>query len=235
MTSGGTVLVAVALLASGFLVSSGEPARAAAYMGRKEALEAAFPGAIQVERRRFFLSPEQRAAVRELSGVALDDGFVTVYVGREAVTEPGATPGAEARSTARSSTSRNASEGAGETPGGSASPREGDITGYAYFETHNVRTVPETLLVVLDPAGKVASVLMLAFYEPPEFEPSRRWLDQFRGRELNPDLRIRRGVHGIAGASLSASAVTRGVRRVLALHRVLLEKDSAEAGPEKED
>ncbi len=233
MMSRVTVLAAVTLLASGLLAVSREPAGAAAYMGRKEALAAAFPGAAQVDRRRFFLSPEQRETVRELSGVALDDGFVTVYVGRTGATESAAPAGEEPRSTAPSAASRSTPASVAATPAGGAPPREGGVVGYAYFETHNVRTVPETLLVVLDPAARVASVLMLAFYEPPEYEPSRRWLDQFQGRELSPDLRIRRGVHGIAGASLSADAVTRGVRRVLALHRVLFDKSPA--GTEKGD
>ena len=35
-------------------------------------------------------------------------------------------------------------------------------------------------------------------------------------------LRLRREVHGIAGATLSSQAVTGGVRRVLALHEVLV-------------
>lgn len=96
------------------------------------------------------------------------------------------------------------------------------VLGYAYFESHTVRTLPETLLVVVSPAGEVENVLLLAFYEPPEYQPSSRWLDQFDAARLSPDLRVARQIHGITGATLTARAVTRGVRKALALYQVLL-------------
>jgi hypothetical protein len=34
--------------------------------------------------------------------------------------------------------------------------REGRITGYAFIDTHQVRTLPETFMVVLDPKGQVS-------------------------------------------------------------------------------
>jgi hypothetical protein len=100
--------------------------------------------------------------------------------------------------------------------------RGDQVLGYAYFETHTVRTLPETLLVVLSPTGDVQNVLLLAFYEPPEYEPSARWLDQFDAAQLTPDLRVSRKIHGITGATLTAHAATRGVRKALALYQVLV-------------
>jgi hypothetical protein len=95
--------------------------------------------------------------------------------------------------------------------------RGGETQGYAFIEMHTVRTLPEAFLVVLSPAGEVRSVRMLAFYEPNEFLPSERWLAQFDGRALSPELRLGGAIHGIAGSSLSSRAVTMGVRRTLAL------------------
>jgi len=100
--------------------------------------------------------------------------------------------------------------------------RGDQILGYAYFETHTVRTLPETLLIVVSPAGDVRNLLLLAFYEPPEFQPSERWLGQFDAAKLGPDLRVARQIHGITGATLTSNAVTRGVRKVLALYQVLI-------------
>ncbi len=96
--------------------------------------------------------------------------------------------------------------------------------GYAFLDTQLVRTLPETLLVLVSPEGTVAKLLLLAFYEPPEYEAPARWLEQFDGRTLGPDLRVEREIHGIAGATLTANAVTAAVRRSLALYRVLIEK-----------
>lgn len=97
----------------------------------------------------------------------------------------------------------------------------GEIVGTAYFDTHRVRTLDETLMVVVDPAGRVARVEILAFGEPPEYLAKPGWLSQFAGRQLDADLSVKRGIRGITGATLSSQAATDAVRRVLALHAVL--------------
>ena len=102
--------------------------------------------------------------------------------------------------------------------------KDGALMGYAFLDTQIVRTLPETLLVLVSPEGTVAKLLLLAFYEPPEYEAPQRWLEQFDGKTLGPDLRVDREIHGIAGATLSANAVTAAVRRSLALHQVLIRK-----------
>jgi hypothetical protein len=94
--------------------------------------------------------------------------------------------------------------------------------GYALIDVHNVRTLPEAFLVVLSPEGVVESLRMLAFYEPAEYKPTKRFLAQFDSRALGPDLRLGGDIHGIAGSSLSSRAVTTGVRRSLALYEVLV-------------
>lgn len=104
--------------------------------------------------------------------------------------------------------------------------KKGDaVVGHAFFETHPVRTLPETLLVVVSPEGTVAKILLAAFYEPPEYEASPRWLEQFDGAKLEPALRMNRSIKGIAGSTLTAHAVTSGIRRVLALHQLLVRKE----------
>lgn len=97
----------------------------------------------------------------------------------------------------------------------------GHVVGTAYFDTHRVRTLQETLMVVVDPSGRVARVEILAFGEPPEYLPKRGWLDRFTGRLLDDDLSVKRGIRGITGATLSSQAATDAVRRVLALHGAL--------------
>jgi hypothetical protein len=103
--------------------------------------------------------------------------------------------------------------------------RGGEIQGYAMIDVHTVRTHPEAFLVVLSPEGSVRSLRVLAFHEPPEYLPAGRWYEQFTGRSLEDALRVGGDVHGIVGATLSAQATTRGVRRALALHRVLIAED----------
>jgi hypothetical protein len=106
--------------------------------------------------------------------------------------------------------------------------RGGEVLGYAIIDSHIVRTLPEAFMVVLDPQGKVRRVEVLAFYEPPEYLPPPRWREQFKDRILDDDLKLRRGIQGITGATLSAIAMTAGVRRALALHAVLVGPDAKE-------
>ena len=91
----------------------------------------------------------------------------------------------------------------------------------AYFESHLVRTMNEVFMVVVGPDDAVEGVEILSFAEPDEYLASKRWLGQFSGRKLGTELMLRRGLRNITGASLTSEAVTRGVRRVLAVHRAL--------------
>lgn len=101
--------------------------------------------------------------------------------------------------------------------------KDGQPLGYALIDTNVVRTLPETFLILLSPAGIVQKLFVLAFYEPEEYLPPERWLRQFEQKTLSPDLQLRRDIHGIAGSTLSARAVTSGVRRALALFQVLIQ------------
>ncbi len=92
-----------------------------------------------------------------------------------------------------------------------------EVQGYAVIDSHIVRTLPETFMVVLDPKGTLRRVDVLAFHEPPEYLPPERWIGQFTGRGLDDDLKLGAGIQGITGATLSAQAMTAGVRRALAL------------------
>ncbi|HEX5043472.1 MAG TPA: FMN-binding protein [Candidatus Polarisedimenticolaceae bacterium] len=99
--------------------------------------------------------------------------------------------------------------------------KDGRLLGTAYFDSHRVRTLPETLMVVVGPEGKVTRVEVLTFGEPDEYLPRPAWYGQFRGRALDRELAVSRAIHGVTGATLSARATTEAVRRTLALHQVL--------------
>lgn len=98
---------------------------------------------------------------------------------------------------------------------------DGRPGGVAYFDTHRVRTLPETLMVVVSPEGEVARIEVLAFQEPPDYLPRDAWYGQFDGRKLDAELSLQRGIRPVTGATLTARATTSAVRRVLAVDRVL--------------
>jgi hypothetical protein len=101
--------------------------------------------------------------------------------------------------------------------------REGAVVAYAAIETHVVRTLPETLLIVLTPDGVVERVTLLAFYEPREYMPSARWLGQFNGRKGHEGgWRVGHDVHGITGATLTANAAAQALRKTLVLYDLVM-------------
>jgi transcriptional regulator of nitric oxide reductase len=97
--------------------------------------------------------------------------------------------------------------------------------GYAVIDVHNVRTMPEAFMVVLTPEGGVRSVRVLAFHEPLDYLPNERWYAQFDGKSPVSQLRVGGDIHAVVGATLSARATTRGVRRALAYYRVLVQHE----------
>jgi len=96
--------------------------------------------------------------------------------------------------------------------------RDGEVVGFAYVDTHRVRTLPETLLVVLAADGSVRRVEVAAFREPLDYKPGDAWYRQFDDEELDRNLSLNRDIRPITGATLTARATTDAVRRVLAIH-----------------
>jgi Na+-translocating ferredoxin:NAD+ oxidoreductase subunit G len=99
--------------------------------------------------------------------------------------------------------------------------QDGRAVGRAYVDTHMVRTKKETLLISLDASGLVKRVDTTAFLEPTEYQAPQPFLNQYTGKSLTEDLRLQRAIRPIAGATLTARAVTDAVRRVLAIDAVL--------------
>lgn len=102
-----------------------------------------------------------------------------------------------------------------------ATDRDGRYAGTAYFDSHVVRTQAETLMLVVGTDGKLRRVEVLSFDEPLEYLPKGAWYAQFRGRGLDSELHLKRGVPAVTGASLTARATTEAARRTLARHAVL--------------
>jgi hypothetical protein len=103
--------------------------------------------------------------------------------------------------------------------------RADSITGFAFFETSVVRTKPETFMVVVRPDGLVKLVEILAFYEPLDYLPTPRWLKLFNDKMLDDQLWPKRGIHNITGATLTVQSITQGVRKILAIYQVAINKE----------
>ena len=89
--------------------------------------------------------------------------------------------------------------------------------GWACLDTHIVRTLPETLLVVVGPDRRIERVEVLAFKEPQDYMLSERWMQQLEGQPLDDELALKRKIRVMSGATLRSRAATLAARRVLAL------------------
>jgi hypothetical protein len=95
------------------------------------------------------------------------------------------------------------------------------IAGYAYFDTHRVRTEPETVMIVVTPDGRVDRIDILSFEEPTDYFPKKRWVDQILGRKLDNELSLNKAIRPLSGASLTGQAIVNASRKILALHHVI--------------
>ncbi len=90
---------------------------------------------------------------------------------------------------------------------------KGNLLGYAAIISRTVRTKPETLLIVLTPKGELKQIHVLAFHEPPEYEPPPRWFAQLYHRQL-AELNLNYGIQGNTSATLSSRAAVSSARKV---------------------
>jgi Na+-translocating ferredoxin:NAD+ oxidoreductase RnfG subunit len=102
--------------------------------------------------------------------------------------------------------------------------KDESVIGYAFFGSHIVRTKPEIYMTVINPDGSIKYVEILAFYEPPEYLPPKRWFEQFGGKVLDDNLWIKRGIRAITGATLSANSITQEVRKTLSVFNIMILK-----------
>lgn len=103
------------------------------------------------------------------------------------------------------------------------------LCGTAYLDSHRVRTLAETVMVAIDPAGEIVRVEVLSFDEPPDYLPRREWYAQFGSRALGAETELGRAIRPVTGATLTARATTDAARRALALHRLVTERESSAA------
>jgi len=99
--------------------------------------------------------------------------------------------------------------------------REGKRHGTAYFDTHRVRTLDETIMAIVQPDGTIGRIEVISFAEPPDYLPRDGWYRQFDGRALDEELELDRGIRAVTGATLTAHATTLAARRILAVHQII--------------
>ena len=99
--------------------------------------------------------------------------------------------------------------------------RGAQTLGYAIIDTHSLRTQSETVMYVINADGTLRYGEVLAFFEPPEYIASDKWMDLFQGKGLmDHALKLGSDIPNMTGATITAVAFTNAVRRVLGVFAI---------------
>ncbi|MBL7685929.1 MAG: FMN-binding protein [Deltaproteobacteria bacterium] len=102
---------------------------------------------------------------------------------------------------------------------------DGKIDGYAMIDDEVGKVLPITFVTKISPDGKVEQVEIMVYRESHGGEvATKRFLNQFRTKSFNDELRLHGNIVNVSGATLSSHALVKGVRRALVLWQVLYAK-----------
>lgn len=102
--------------------------------------------------------------------------------------------------------------------------RNGEFLGYAVIDSRVMRTNLAVFMVLLSKELVVQKVILLAFHEPSDYQPTDSWLKLLEGPRPMQDLVPGQGLAPIAGSTLTVNGLSDGVRAVRASFEVLLKE-----------
>lgn len=103
---------------------------------------------------------------------------------------------------------------------------DGKIDGYALIDEEVGKVQPITFITRINPNGKVSQVEIMVYRESHGGEvATKRFLNQFREKGFNDEIRLHGNVVSVTGATLSSQALVVGVRRALVLWQIFYGKN----------
>lgn len=101
-------------------------------------------------------------------------------------------------------------------------------TGYAFIDTHEIRTKTETVIYVINRDGTLRHAEILAFFEPDDYKAGERWIELFENKPLGDSMRIGRDIPNITGATITSRAFAAATRKALSIYKVAILKNSTD-------
>lgn len=96
--------------------------------------------------------------------------------------------------------------------------QSGVVTAYALIDSEVGKHLPLTYVVGISPSGVVTKVELMVFREIRGWEVrEKRFMAQFEEKTRTDKIEIGETISNVSGATLSAQAMTKGVRRALVL------------------
>ena len=97
---------------------------------------------------------------------------------------------------------------------------KGKVVSRVFIDTHRVRTLKETILIKVNANNEVEHIEILAFNEPKDYLAKEVWLQQFKHKRFVMDKSLlKQEIKPYLGASLTASAIDKAVRKVLLMNQ----------------
>ncbi|WP_324170615.1 FMN-binding protein [Sulfurimonas sp.] len=102
--------------------------------------------------------------------------------------------------------------------------KNGKNLGYGILINKKVRSKNGVILYIISKNNILKSIEIIAFNEPHEYIPSKKWISQFKDIKTDEQLRVGRQIPTITGATMSARSITDGSRVAFAIYHELLKK-----------
>jgi len=102
--------------------------------------------------------------------------------------------------------------------------KDGEIQGYGILINRKIRSKNGVVLFMINKDSLLESIEVIAFNEPMEYIPSKKWLTQFDKVPTDKKLRVGRDIATVTGATLSARSVTDGSRLAFAFYNEMLKE-----------
>ncbi len=92
----------------------------------------------------------------------------------------------------------------------------GKVVGYAVKDTVKGKWGPIYYMLALEPDGKVKDAIVLEYQEK-RGKPvaNRRFLDQFVGKSIADEIKLKKDIKGVSGATISSMGMTNGIKKLI--------------------
>ena len=101
---------------------------------------------------------------------------------------------------------------------------ENNNKNYGFIISSKVRSKSATAIYFISSSRKIKAIEILKFNEPKQYEPKERWMQQFKDKNAEDKLQVRKNITNITGATLSAKTLVRQSKLALALYEFIKSK-----------
>ncbi len=100
--------------------------------------------------------------------------------------------------------------------------QDGKTIGYGVLINRKIRSKNGVVLYMISPDSVLKGIEVIAFNEPMEYVPSKKWISQFENVKTDAPLALDKNIPTITGATLSAKSFVDGSRVAFAIYNEIL-------------